>query len=219
MPRPWSVPMTRATSVNEAVGATWRRGSLDGVDDVRAYWFRAVSNTANRWHRSRTRRTAREQRWSAPAGRRPRSGGRRCPPHARLPVVAAARRRLSHVLARLGPCPHRRVDGCVGGDRPQATRQSSRPSEGGTRPWLTTSDDRIRSLVHDAVRDAPHDHRRPDGRARGRHRFSPTPLGARCWLGGRRGARRGRRGCADPRRRPTLHQAGRHLCVAGDDVA
>lgn len=48
--------------VNDAVAATLRRGSLDSVADVRAYWFRAVTFTASSWHRSRTRRRAREQR-------------------------------------------------------------------------------------------------------------------------------------------------------------
>ncbi len=48
--------------VNEAVTATIARSSLATVDDVRAYWFRAVTNTAADWHRSRFRRTARETR-------------------------------------------------------------------------------------------------------------------------------------------------------------
>jgi len=46
--------------VNDAVLATLTRGSLDGVDNVRAYWFRAVTNTAAGWHRSRSRRRSRE---------------------------------------------------------------------------------------------------------------------------------------------------------------
>jgi RNA polymerase sigma-70 factor (ECF subfamily) len=51
--------------VSEAVAATMARNSLAGVDDVRAYWFRAVSNTALSWHRSAFRRRDREQRASA----------------------------------------------------------------------------------------------------------------------------------------------------------
>lgn len=51
--------------VNEAVTATLARGSLVGVDDVRAYWFRAVANTAAGWHRSNVRRRMRETRVSA----------------------------------------------------------------------------------------------------------------------------------------------------------
>ena len=48
--------------VNEAVAGTLARGSLAGVDDVRAYWFRAVTFTAASWHRSYGRRVARERR-------------------------------------------------------------------------------------------------------------------------------------------------------------
>lgn len=48
--------------VNEAVATTLARGSLARVDDVRAYWFRAVSFTAAGWHRSHGRRVAREHR-------------------------------------------------------------------------------------------------------------------------------------------------------------
>jgi RNA polymerase sigma-70 factor (ECF subfamily) len=48
--------------VNDAVAATIARQSLVAVDDVRAYWFRAVANTANDWHRSRFRRRARATR-------------------------------------------------------------------------------------------------------------------------------------------------------------
>jgi len=55
-------PNDAADVVSEAVGATIARRSLDGVDDVRAYWFRAVANTAASWHRSRFRRRAREER-------------------------------------------------------------------------------------------------------------------------------------------------------------
>ena len=57
--------------VNDAVANTLARGSLVDVVDVRAYWFQAVTNTASSWHRSRTRRTAREQRVGTlrPAGR------------------------------------------------------------------------------------------------------------------------------------------------------
>jgi RNA polymerase sigma-70 factor (ECF subfamily) len=48
--------------VNDAVLATLSRGSLDRVADVRAYWFRAVTNTAAGWHRSTARRRVREER-------------------------------------------------------------------------------------------------------------------------------------------------------------
>ena len=37
--------------VSEAVTASLARGSLGGVENVRAYWFRAVMNTAADWHR------------------------------------------------------------------------------------------------------------------------------------------------------------------------
>jgi len=47
--------------VSDAVLATLRRSSLDNVDNVRAYWFRAVANTAASFHRSRSRRLRREQ--------------------------------------------------------------------------------------------------------------------------------------------------------------
>lgn len=56
--------------VNDAVTATIARNSLAVVDDVRAYWFRAVTNTATDWHRSRFRRSAREAR----AAHRPAAG-------------------------------------------------------------------------------------------------------------------------------------------------
>lgn len=42
--------------VNEAVAGTLARGSLEGVVDTRAYWFRSVTNTSSSWHRSRFRR-------------------------------------------------------------------------------------------------------------------------------------------------------------------
>lgn len=48
--------------VNDAVVATMSRDSLAHVDDVRAYWFRAVMHTAASRHRSQARRRAREQR-------------------------------------------------------------------------------------------------------------------------------------------------------------
>jgi RNA polymerase sigma factor (sigma-70 family) len=47
--------------VSDAVLATLDRGSLANVDNVRAYWFRAVANTAASFHRSRSRRVRREQ--------------------------------------------------------------------------------------------------------------------------------------------------------------
>jgi RNA polymerase sigma-70 factor (ECF subfamily) len=47
--------------VNEAVTATLQRDSLGEVADVRAYWFRAVANTASGWHRSGFRRRRREE--------------------------------------------------------------------------------------------------------------------------------------------------------------
>jgi RNA polymerase sigma factor (sigma-70 family) len=51
-------------------GLEIERNSLDGVIDVRAYWFRAVANTAASWHRSRFRRRNRETRASALANGR-----------------------------------------------------------------------------------------------------------------------------------------------------
>jgi RNA polymerase sigma factor (sigma-70 family) len=58
-------PHDAADVVSEAVSATMARNSLATVDDVRAYWFRAVSNTAASWHRSAFRRRDREQRAAA----------------------------------------------------------------------------------------------------------------------------------------------------------
>ena len=55
-------PHDAADVVNEAVTATLHRGSMATVVDARAYWFRAVSNTAAGWHRSRFRRHRRELR-------------------------------------------------------------------------------------------------------------------------------------------------------------
>jgi len=49
--------------VSDAVTATISRRSLDGVENVRAYWFRAVLNTAADWHRTAQRRALREQRF------------------------------------------------------------------------------------------------------------------------------------------------------------
>jgi RNA polymerase sigma factor (sigma-70 family) len=51
--------------VNEAVAKTLSRQSLERVQDVRAYWFQAVTYTASSWHRSRSRRDARERRVGA----------------------------------------------------------------------------------------------------------------------------------------------------------
>ena len=58
-------PHDASDVVSEAITATLRRGSMPGVVDTRAYWFRAVSNTAASWHRSRFRRTRRERAWSS----------------------------------------------------------------------------------------------------------------------------------------------------------
>ena len=58
-------PHDASDVVSEAITATLRRGSMSGVVDARAYWFRAVSNTAASWHRSRFRRTRRERAWSS----------------------------------------------------------------------------------------------------------------------------------------------------------
>jgi RNA polymerase sigma-70 factor (ECF subfamily) len=51
--------------VNDAVASSLAGGSLESVDNVRAYWFRSVTNTAAGWHRSRARRRAREVRAAA----------------------------------------------------------------------------------------------------------------------------------------------------------
>ncbi len=51
--------------VNDAVANTLARVSLVNVTDIRAYWFQAVTFTASSWHRSRSRRIAREGRVSA----------------------------------------------------------------------------------------------------------------------------------------------------------
>jgi RNA polymerase sigma factor (sigma-70 family) len=58
-------PHDAADVVNEAVATTIDRGSLADVVDVRAYWFRAVSNTAMSWQRSALRRRRREERVAA----------------------------------------------------------------------------------------------------------------------------------------------------------
>ena len=50
--------------VSDAVTATISRRSLDGVENVRAYWFRAVLNTAADWRRTAQRRALREQRFN-----------------------------------------------------------------------------------------------------------------------------------------------------------
>jgi RNA polymerase sigma factor (sigma-70 family) len=51
--------------VSEAVVTTLASGRLDGVDDVRAYWFRAVANRAASWNRSSGRRRRRDARSAA----------------------------------------------------------------------------------------------------------------------------------------------------------
>ena len=51
--------------VSEVITATLARNSLDAVVDVRAYWYRAVANTAASWHRSRARRGRRETRYAS----------------------------------------------------------------------------------------------------------------------------------------------------------
>jgi RNA polymerase sigma factor (sigma-70 family) len=51
--------------VSEAVTATLSRGSLAGVENVRAYWFRAVLNTAADAHRRSFSRRRREERLAA----------------------------------------------------------------------------------------------------------------------------------------------------------
>lgn len=48
--------------VSEVVTATVGAGRLAEVDDVRAYWFRAVANRSASWHRSTQRRRQRERR-------------------------------------------------------------------------------------------------------------------------------------------------------------
>ncbi len=55
-------PHDAADVVSEAVTATLHRGSMATVLDPRAYWFRAVANTAAGWHRSNFRRQWREER-------------------------------------------------------------------------------------------------------------------------------------------------------------
>ena len=49
--------------VSEVVTTTIARRSLDGVENIRAYWFRAVLNTAADWHRTKRRRWRREDRF------------------------------------------------------------------------------------------------------------------------------------------------------------
>lgn len=58
-------PADAVDVVADAVLATVVRASLTGVRDVRAYWFRAVANTAVDLHRSRSRRSRREAASSA----------------------------------------------------------------------------------------------------------------------------------------------------------
>lgn len=55
-------PTDAADVVSEVVTATLARGRLAGVENVRAYWLRAVANTAAGRHRSTSRRTLREHR-------------------------------------------------------------------------------------------------------------------------------------------------------------
>ena len=55
-------PTDAADVVSDVVTATLARGSLAAVDDVRAYWLRAVANTAADRHRSASRRALRERR-------------------------------------------------------------------------------------------------------------------------------------------------------------
>jgi RNA polymerase sigma factor (sigma-70 family) len=50
--------------VSEAVTATLARRSLDGVENVRAYWFRAVLYTASRHHQRASGRRRREARFA-----------------------------------------------------------------------------------------------------------------------------------------------------------
>lgn len=52
--------------VGEVVMSTLAGGLLDGVDDVRSYWFRAVANRAATQHRSSSRRRRREVRGARP---------------------------------------------------------------------------------------------------------------------------------------------------------
>ncbi len=49
--------------VSEAVTTSLARGSLVGVENIRAYWFRAVMNTAADWHRKSFSRRRREERF------------------------------------------------------------------------------------------------------------------------------------------------------------
>lgn len=48
--------------VSEVVVSTLASGHLDRVDDLRAYWFRAVANRSISWHRSTRRRRDRDTR-------------------------------------------------------------------------------------------------------------------------------------------------------------
>eukprot|EP01041_Mallomonas_annulata_P017904 gene17904-36583_t len=48
--------------VSEVVVSTLSGGRLDQVDDVRAYWFRAVANRSMSWHRSAERQRRRDTR-------------------------------------------------------------------------------------------------------------------------------------------------------------
>ena len=54
-------PDDAADVVSNVVTATLGRGALSEVADVRAYWMRAVVNTAASWHRSNGRRLRRER--------------------------------------------------------------------------------------------------------------------------------------------------------------
>lgn len=42
--------------VSEVVTSTLAGGRLDRIEDVRAYWFRAVANRSMSWHRTAHRR-------------------------------------------------------------------------------------------------------------------------------------------------------------------
>lgn len=61
--------------VSEAVASTLQAGRLESIDDLRAYWFRAVANRAASWHRASFRRGDRERRASRTTSGSPSADG------------------------------------------------------------------------------------------------------------------------------------------------
>ncbi|MFM7685119.1 MAG: RNA polymerase sigma factor [Actinomycetota bacterium] len=128
-------PHDAADVVNEAVTATLRRGSLAAVLDVRAYWFRAVANTAAGWHRSGFRRRAREARVAASATRQ---SSPSTPEDARAVLAAlSTQQRKAVYLAYWLDWPVDRIADAMGA------------TEGTVKQHLARGRARLKELLHD----------------------------------------------------------------------